>query len=51
MGFVNFMNFVNFEKMITAIFLFLCKYKKYIMLLVIIILTYYISNTIFSIVL
>ena len=42
---------MTFEKIINAIFLFLCKYKSAIFLIVLIIVTYYASMTIFNILL
>ena len=42
---------MNFEEIINTIFLFLCRYKTYIYLIIIIIITYYASLTIFNIVL
>lgn len=42
---------MKFEDIINSIFLFLCRYKTYIYMLVLIIVTYYASLTIFNIVL
>ena len=42
---------MKFEDVINSIFLFLCKHKIYIYMLVLIIVTYYASLTIFNIVL
>jgi hypothetical protein len=42
---------MKFEEIINKIFLFLCKHKTYIYMLVLIIVTYYASLTIFNIVL
>ena len=42
---------MNFEEIINTIFLFLCRYKTYLYLIIIIIITYYASLTIFNIVL
>jgi hypothetical protein len=42
---------MNFEEIINTIFLFLCKYRTVIYMLVVIVVTYYASLTIFNIVL
>jgi hypothetical protein len=42
---------MSFEEIINTIFLFLCKYRTIIYMLIVIIVTYYASLTIFNIIL